>query len=292
MALTLKSLSPFGAEAQGVNLWEQLSDAQVKIMQDAWSQSGLLIFRRQALAEGELVRFSAVFGATESIVRADWASAAFPQVIQISNMKDSSGRSIGGLGAGELDWHTDQSYVVAPATGSVLYMVEMPANAPATYWANLQLAYAALDADTRARCEGVDVVYDYLARQSTYDDEPQMSAELRRNTPIVTHPLVNTHPVTGARSLYLDPTTAVGILGWDEALGRAFLDELRAHVTQPQFVYTHQWQIGDVVMWDNGVLMHRRDAFDATGNRLLKRTTLKLSAAQHIVPSGTELLEA
>lgn len=274
----------FVFEVRGVALWEPLDAATVERLSDAWSTRGVLVFRRQALSEEELVRFSRYFGEPDVIVRSDWQSTNRPEVVQISNMKDYHGRSIGGLGAGELGWHSDQSYVADPATGSVLYMVEMPRDGANTYWANLQLAYDALPRETRDRIEGLYVVYDYLARQSTYDDEAPMSSELRRQTPPVAHPLVNEHPTTGKRALYLDPTTAVGIRGLPEGEGRALLDELNAHATRPEFVYTHRWQAGDLIMWDNGFLLHRRDPFDPDQNRLLKRTTLRLSPARHIVP--------
>ena len=165
-------------------------------------------------------------------------------------------------------------------------MVEMPKDPPATYWANLQLAYDALDSRMKERIDNLIVVYDYFVRQSTYDDEPEMSDELRQRTPAVTHPLVNTHPETGNKSMYLDPTTAAGVQGWEAEASENLLQELVAHATQSKFVYAHEWQIGDIVMWDNGFLMHRRDAFQPTKNRLLKRTTLRLPPDSHIVPKG------
>ena len=276
----------FACEVHGLSLWQSLDDAAAAQIAEFWSSQGVLVFRRQSLSEAELVTFSRRFGDPDVIVRTDW-QAATPEVVQISNMKDSAGRSIGGLGAGELGWHTDQSYVADPATGSVLYMVEMPRDGGRTYWANLQLAYEALPEKTKTRIEGMSGVYDYVARQSTYDDEPKMSQELRRKTPPVTHPLVNRHPVTGRKSLYLDPTTSVGIAELPGMPGRELLDELNEHATQTDFVYAHEWQIGDVVMWDNGFLLHRRDPFDVGQNRLLKRTTLRLSPAHHIVPPST-----
>ena len=286
MSLSFRPLQPFGLEVLGFNIWEAWSADDTARIGKAWAEHGVLVFRRQALSEAELVRFSAEFGDADIIVREDWQSQNQPQVIQITNMKDYYGESIGGLGAGELDWHTDQSYVADPATGCLLYMVEMPKEAPRTYWSNLKLAFAALPADKRAQLQDLKVVYDYLVRQSTYDNEPKMSAVLRKRTPPVTHRLVNVHPVSGESSLYLDPTTAARIEGWSDAASQALLTELRAHATRPEFVYEHQWQIGDVVMWDNGFLMHRRDAFDPSGNRLLKRTTLKLPPQRHIVPQG------
>lgn len=286
MPISMKAIGSFAREVEGVRLWEPLDELTIARLADAWSRYGVLIIRRQSISEDELVAFSERFGDPNVIVREDWKSENRPEVIQITNMKDYHGNSIGGLGAGELDWHTDQSYVTEPATGSVLYMVEMPKDPPVTYWANLQLAYDALDRRMKERIDSLNVVYDYLVRQSTYDDEPEMSDELRQRTPAVTHPLVNTHPGTGNRSLYLDPTTAAGIEGWEAEAGQDLLQELAAHATRSEFVYAHHWQIGDVVMWDNGFLMHRRDSFEPTKNRLLKRTTLRLPGERHIVPTG------
>ncbi|MBE90563.1 MAG: hypothetical protein CMM76_14125 [Rhodospirillaceae bacterium] len=286
MTLSIKAIGSFARKVEGLRLWESVDDLTIARLADVWSRHGVLIFRRQSITEDELVAFSERFGDPNVIVREDWKSENRSEVIQITNMKDYHGNSIGGLGAGELDWHTDQSYVKEPATGSILYMVEMPKDPPATYWANLQLAYDALDSRMKERIDNLIVVYDYFVRQSTYDDEPEMSDELRQRTPAVTHPLVNTHPETGNKSMYLDPTTAAGVQGWEAEASENLLQELVAHATQSKFVYAHEWQIGDIVMWDNGFLMHRRDAFQPTKNRLLKRTTLRLPPDSHIVPKG------
>lgn len=265
-------------------LWSAMPANDVAALADAWRDSGVLVFRRQSLSERELVAFSSRFGEPDRIVRQDWAAQDAPEVTLISNMRNGEGQPIGGLGAGELGWHTDQSYVLNPATGSILYMVEMPPDGGRTYWANLRLAYDALPADMKRRIAGLHGIYDYVARQRTYDDEPPMSDALRRKTPLVTHPLVMRDPTTGAPSLYLDPTTMTGVVGMSMADGTALLDELCAHASQPAYVYAHEWQVGDVVMWDNGFLMHRRDAYKPDALRLLKRTTLRLSADRHVVP--------
>ena len=108
--------------------------------------------------------------------------------------------------------------------------------------------------------------------------------EVRRKTPDVYHPLVNTHPETGKKALYLDPATTAGIEGMPEDEGLSLLQELATHAASPAFVYRHVWQPGDIIMWDNGFLLHRRDAFATNQNRLLKRTTIRLSEKRHILP--------
>ena len=175
------------------------------------------MFRRQALTEEELVTFSRRFGTPEVIVRTDWASKGHPEITQISNMRNATGDTIGGLGSGELDWHTDQSYMAEPATGAILYGVEVPEDGPQTYWANLQLAYEALPQETKARIAGQRAIFSYAERYKDYEDESVPSEEILAQTPDVTHTLVQTHPTSGAKTLYLDPSTMVGIEGMDDA---------------------------------------------------------------------------
>ena len=276
----------FAHEVLDLNLWKDLDERTLNRLRIAWRRHGVLLFRRQSLSESELVRFFSHFGKSEVIVRTDWQSRNRDEVIHISNMKDASGRSIGGLGSGELDWHSDQSYMTHPATGALLYMVEMPNEGGATYWANLQQAYDALNEETRSQIADLEAIYDYAKRQSSYDDEAPLSASLRRKTPPVLHPLVCVNPQTRRQSLYIDPSTMVGISGVSAKKGAALLAQLSAHATQPCFVYTHHWQIGDVVMWDNGQVLHRRDHFGEATPRWLKRLTCQLSPEHHLVPAS------
>jgi alpha-ketoglutarate-dependent taurine dioxygenase len=84
-----------------------------------------------------------------------------------------------------------------------------------------------------------------------------------------------------------DPSATSGIVGMSDSEGQQLLDDLTAHATQPEFVYRHDWQIGDLVMWDNALVLHRRDPFDAAQNRLLKRLTMRLSPERHLLPLST-----
>jgi taurine dioxygenase len=132
-----------------------------------------------------------------------------------------------------------------------------------------------------------DALFSYTKRLAGYQGVDRViSEEAKRKTPPVMHPLVHTHPITGRKALYLDSTTTVGIAGMDKASGSALLDEIYEVATRPEFVYRHHWQIGDALLWDNGVTMHRREPFDPSARRLMKRTTIFLSRERHIVPEG------
>jgi len=278
----------FACEVLGLRLWEPLDNGTVNELRDLWAHHPVLVFRRQALSEHELADFSALFGPLERVVRTDWASPTVPEVGLISNLKDGHARPIGGLGDGEIQWHSDQSYMMNPATGAMLYALELPPDGGTTSWVDLCAAYAGLPDRLKRVVEGRRAVFSYVKRLAGYQGVDQViSEEAKRKTPPVLHPLVHTHPMTGRKALYLDSTTTVGIDGMDDVQGAALLDEIYAFATRPEFVYRHHWRVGDVVMWDNGFTMHRREPFDPAARRLMKRTTIFLPCERHIVPEGS-----
>ena len=134
----------------------------------------------------------------------------------ISNLRDGIGQPIGGLGDGELQWHSDQSYMQQPATGAALYALELPPSGGETFWVDLRAAYAGLPRPLRAKIAGKRGIFDYAKRLAGYgrETDQEISEEAKRLTPPVTHALVRAHPETGDHSLYLDSTTTVGIDTW------------------------------------------------------------------------------
>ena len=274
-------------EIVGLRLWEHQDAQTLDQLRALWATHPVLVFRRQALSEDELAEFSARFGPLERTVRTDWASPVRAEVGLISNLKDSQGKPIGGLGDGEIQWHSDQSYMPNPATGAMLYALELPAEGGATSWVDLCAAYAGLPDRLRRGAEGRRAIFSYAKRLAGYQGvDRTISEEAKRKTPPILHPLVHTHPITGRTALYLDSTTTVGIDGMDETSGAALLEEIYQFATRPEFLYRHHWQVGDALLWDNGFTMHRREPFDPSARRLMKRTTIFLSRERHIVPEG------
>ena len=274
-------------EIVGLRLWEHQDAQTLDQLRALWATHPVLVFRRQALSEDELAEFSARFGPLERTVRTDWASPVRAEVGLISNLKDAQGKPIGGLGDGEIQWHSDQSYMLNPATGAMLYALELPPEGGATSWVDLCAAYAGLPDRLRRGAEGRRAIFSYAKRLAGYQGvDRTISEEAKRKTPPILHPLVHTHPITGRTALYLDSTTAVGIDGMDETSGSALLEEIYQFATRPEFVYRHHWRVGDALLWDNGFTMHRREPFDPSARRLMKRTTIFLSRERHIVPEG------
>jgi alpha-ketoglutarate-dependent taurine dioxygenase len=289
MPFDARPLHPtLACEIAGLRLWEEQAPQTVAGLRELWTRYGVLLFRRQALGEAELARFCALFGPLERTVRTDWASPVVPEIGLISNLKDAQGRPIGGLGDGELQWHSDQSYMLHPATGAGLYALELPSEGGRTSWIDLRAAWAGLPPRLRQAVEGRRGVFSYVKRLAGYQGKDQViSEDAQRRTPPVAHILVHEHPATGERALYLDSTTTVGIEGMDADAATVLLDEVYEAALQPAHVYTHDWQVGDLLLWDNGFTMHRREPFDPEARRLMKRTTMLLDPDRHIVPEGT-----
>jgi len=278
----------FALEVMGLRLWERQGEQTVAELRALWARHPVLVFRRQALSEDELANFSALFGPLERIVRTEWASPVRPEVGVISNLKDAQAKPIGGLGDGEIQWHSDQSYMLNPATGAMLYALELPPEGGMTSWVDLCAAYAGLPDRLKHVVEGRRAIFSYAKRLAGYQGVDRViSEEAKRRTPPILHPMAHAHPVTGRKALYLDSTTTIGIEGMDETSGSVLLEEIYEFATRPEFVYRHRWQVGDALLWDNGFTMHRREPFDPSARRLMKRTTIFLSPERHIVPEGS-----
>src|SRR5437868_12992712 len=169
MSLETRSLNgSFACEIVGLPLWEPLDDRIVDHLRDLWARHPVLVFRRQALAEHELADFSALFGPLERVVRTEWASPVVPEIGLISNLKDGQAKPIGGLGDGELQWHSDQSYMMKPATGAALYAVELPPEGGTTSWVDLAAACAGLPDRLKRQVEGRRGVFSYVKRLAGY----------------------------------------------------------------------------------------------------------------------------
>ena len=195
-------------------------------------------------------------------------------VMVISNVIEG-GMPIGQLGAYEAIWHTDMSYIELPPSASALYSLEVPPSGGDTGFCNMYLAYDTLPSDLRRRIEG---------RMCRHDASRNSAGELRRGfvdapdptqTVGAEHPIVRTHPVTGRKALFLGRRRNAYVVGLTLEESEALLDALWEHCTKPQFAWYQQWRAGDLILWDNRCVMHRRDAFDPATRRVMHRTQIK-----------------
>jgi len=260
----------------------------IEELKGLWQKSPVMVFRRQSLEESELVRFTERFGKCETSGRKDIQSPYQEQIIYFSTLKYADGRFVGGFAGGDdVDWHTDQTFQVRPATGAMLYGTEVPRDGGDIYWADQYGAWSRLPADIQKLIDGRKGTYRYAKRYAMLNalelkDKEKANAML--SLPDAHHPVVLTHPRTGRKSLYADPTTLISIEGLTDAENERVLPILFEAGGHPSLAYRHKVHNGDLLMWDNGCTMHRRDEMRLDQPRLMKRTTFRLPAGDYSVP--------
>jgi alpha-ketoglutarate-dependent taurine dioxygenase len=277
-----------GADIEGVDLSNQLSPETLDAIKQAWADHLVLRFRGQRLDDDQLMRFSAHFG------ELDWAPVIAASRVKvpgenryveaaeegrryisiISNIVEN-GKAIGALGAYESIWHTDMSYNPEPPCASALYALEVPLSGGDTGFANMYLAFETLPGDLRRQVEG---------RLCRHDSTYNSAGELRRGFSEVTdprqapgadHPIIRTHPITGRKALFLGRRRNAYIQGLELDDSERLLGALWAHATRPELTWYQQWRVGDLVLWDNRCVLHRRDEFDPNSRRLMHRSQIK-----------------
>ncbi|MFV0295387.1 MAG: TauD/TfdA dioxygenase family protein [Hyphomicrobiaceae bacterium] len=258
------------AEVIGLDLTRPFDAATLKAVKDAFLRYRILCFRDQNLTKPQQVAFSEQFGELERHTLRN-KGQDLPLVHMVTNLGPDGKPT--GVVKSQL-WHSDKSFRPAPCMATILHAVELPPVGGETYFADMYSAYDALSADAKAEVDDLRVVHSWaLSRENT---GRVMSQEEIDDAPPMAHPLARVHPETGKRALFMG-CHASHLEGWDFAAGRARIEALEAHATQPQFLYAHAWRKGDVLMWDNRCLLHRANAsFDAAKHpRVLPRTCVR-----------------
>lgn len=276
--LEIRELSEaLGAEIRGLDLSSLLDEATTEAIEAAWAKHLVLLFRDQKLTDQMLLSFSRNFGDLDmphpSPFSDDPYVKEFPEIAVISNVVEA-GVPIGNLGDGEAVWHTDMSYADEPPIGSVLHSLEIPAEGGDTSFTNMYLAYQTLPDDLKRQVEGRRAIHDNSLNSSGMLRKEYAAVTDPRETPGARHPIVRSHPVTGRQCLFLGRRTNGYVLGLEVDQSEDLLDKLWAHSVRPEFVWRHRWRVGDVLMWDNRCVMHRREAFPSESRRVMHRTQI------------------
>jgi alpha-ketoglutarate-dependent taurine dioxygenase len=268
-------LSPAGGIAiTGADLSQPISEALVALIRQALLDHHVVVIRDQVLTKEQQYDFTLNFGEIEDHV-ARHSDARYGIVHSVTNL-DATGSPTDALDIrGNYFWHTDKSYHAVPSLMTLLHAVELPPAGGDTQFANMVLAYRALPDAMKSRLVGLRAIHSWEASRLQSGSKPASEAE-KRERPPVAHPIVRTHPETGDQALYIG-NHAAWIEGLDAAEGKTLLAELLAHATQPEFIYTHHWRPGDLVIWDNRALLHRALANYEMGRhrRVLHRTVVR-----------------
>jgi taurine dioxygenase len=288
----VRKLAPaLGAEITGLDLTRPLAPAALTRLRAVWLDHLVLRFRGQMLSDPQLLALSRQLGELDPPGPNPYGTpfnTAFPEINVISNIKDGE-RPLGNLGDGEAIWHQDMTYIDAPPMASMLHALEVPAEGGDTFWSNLYMAWDEMPEALRRRIDGRSAIHDSSLNSAGMLRKGMQPVTDPRLAPGARHPLVVGHPETGRPTLLLGRRRNSYILGMELAGSEALLDELWAHASQPQFVFRQQWQVGDLILWDNRCTLHRRDAFDPASRRRMHRTQIKgapfLPMAAEAVPA-------
>jgi taurine dioxygenase len=278
MNILIKNLdAPLGAEIAGVDLSKPLSQDDVETIEETWRERLVVVFRGQRLSDPQLLAFSRNFGELDPPGPNPYGepfNKEHPEINVISNVIEN-GKPIGNLGDGEAVWHADMTYVDLPPKAAMLHSLEVPPCGGNTYFANMIAAYETLPADLRKAAEGKVAVHDASRNSAGMLRKGYKEVTDVRETVGARHPLVRTNPKTGRKALFLGRRPNAYVLGLEVADSEALLDSLWVHATQPCFAMCHEWQVGDLLMWNNLSVLHRRDPFDPESRRVMHRTQIR-----------------
>jgi alpha-ketoglutarate-dependent taurine dioxygenase len=278
MTFELQSLSPgLGLEAHGVNVARPLSDAEFADLERTFFRGQVLVLHDQSLTPAQFVAFARRFGPPEPHVIDQFHHPDDPNILILSNRK-RGGEPIGLADAGTY-FHTDYSYLQVPARATMLYSIEVPKSGGDTLFANQYAAYEGLSEAMKRRIEPLVAVHHYgnrkVADEMSRVAASPLTAEQKAKMPLITHPIVRAHPVTGRKALYAVSGSSYGIVGIPEDEAVALLDELAEHATRSEYVYRLSYRVGDLVLWDNASLLHSATLTDPDDPRTLWRITVK-----------------
>jgi len=247
-----------------------MSNHELLELRGLFAKYGLLFFRDQDLTPDQHLKFANRFGRIV-INKFFKTTDDFPQIAEVRKEKTQQ-TNIGG------GWHTDHSYDDIPAMGSILVARTVPEIGGNTQFANLAAAYDALPTELKQRIANLSAVHSntHLYGENGLYRLTDLSEQLGGMDRVgdATHPVVIIHPESGRRVLYVNPGHTIQIEGWDFTESRTLLDELYAHVIQPQFTCSFNWLPGSVTFWDNRCTWHLANNDYQGHTRLMHRITL------------------
>lgn len=264
----------FGARVSGPDLSEPLSADTANVLRQAWAKHGFLVFPNQTLEPAQLEAFTESLGKFGSDPFIE-PMEGHPNILELRREPDEKAQNFGAA------WHSDWSFQPCPPAGTLLHSKIVPPVGGDTLYADGHRAWEALSETMQGMLEGLSATHSasfaygprgIFARETAERTMKIVVSEDAEDTQ--THPVVRTHPVTGRKSLFVNPVYTVGINGLTPAENFVLLKFLYDHMTQEEFVHRHQWEPNMLVLWDNRSTMHFADGGYDGHLRVLHRTTL------------------
>jgi taurine dioxygenase len=263
-----------GAELRGIDLRQRPDDDTIKAIYQAWLDHLVIIFPGQNLSQEDLIRVTGYFGEIGELHRPPkyfpkGYSKILPGIMMISNIREN-GEPIGALPDGEMMFHHDMIHSEVPSKATLLYSVEIPSAGGNTLFASGYAAYETLDPAVRDRLEGRKALhhYNYGSTQKGDGKGTEAFGEC-------IHPVFRTHDDTGKKAVYVNRLMTVKVVDMPQQESDRLLAQVYDHSEKREFVYEHEWRLGDLLLWDNRCSSHARTDFPSSERRLMLRTTVK-----------------
>lgn len=268
--MQIRSTGAVGAEITGVDL-RSLSDAGLAEIKQAFAQHSVLFIRDQELTPEHHIEFAQRWGKI-NVNRFFQPVDGYPQIAMVAKEPEQK-LNIGG------GWHTDHSYDEIPALGSMLYALALPPSGGDTLFASTCAAYDSLSDGLKETLNGLRACH---SSRHAFGDDANRPEELKgifKNPELATqdvvHPVVVTHPLSGRKSLYVNPGFTLNFAGWTDEESAPLLQYLYHHVGLPQHTYRLQWQAGTLAFWDNRATWHWAVNDYPGQRRMMHRITLE-----------------
>jgi alpha-ketoglutarate-dependent 2,4-dichlorophenoxyacetate dioxygenase len=293
MPLNVEPILPrFGAECSGLDLTRPLSPEEVRQVTDAMDKYGVTVWRNTGMTDEQHVEFSRNFGYLERVPKREGMKMRLP----FRELFDASNLTVDGeitrdkaaieYRKGDRLWHTDSAFLEKRTSYSLLLAHQVPQQGGETSFADTRSAYDDLPQETK------DFIEDKFTLNSLWWSRKQAGADIDEaeidERPKARHKLVHVHKGSGRKALFIAAHT-MDIDGMDKAEGRKLIADLIAHCTQPQYVFSVKWNVGDMVIWDNLCSMHRGGDFDYSNEkRDMRRTTVREGTEPHTMDTGDD----
>lgn len=251
MAITVTKLADnILAEISGVDLTGPLDDRTLGDVRAAWLEHVVVVFRGQALTPDQLVRFSRRFGELKVHVAKNYRMESHPEIVTMTNKdKDGNFDSVGAHRG--MAWHSDNCFDDVPAAATLMHTVALPDRGAQTHFANMALAYRTMPEPLRNRLDGRSAHFSLGGPIAAQSEDRDGSAGLHAD-----HPAIRTHPETGRKSVYVNPYQTAYLNDVPREEGDRLLREVYDWCLQPAFRGTHDWRMGDTILWDNRCAWH------------------------------------
>ena len=276
--LEIRRMTPqVGAIAEGIDV-RTMSEETFDALYRAWLDCNVLVVRGQKLELGEFLAYSKRFGRIDPHPSKSTRHPDCPEItlLGVNKFNTDGTLNMAIYGRGASGWHTDGAYDTVPFKATQLYGLAIPSRGGNTLFASMYAAYNALPDSLKQRIDGRVGAYIYGGqRQHT----ALLNPEDRDKKPAL-HPLVRTHGETGRKALYFDPGKILRVEGLASEESNALIDELTGYMVQPGAEYHHQWQKGDIVIWDNRCSYHKAAGdYPPDEDRIHWRVSIKEPAA-------------